>query len=63
MNKAIKLIKYLIKEHEKEGFCTTQEQAEEWIERYPVRAFDKFFELGRYETLVDLLDTLEKLGE
>ena len=63
MNKAIELIKYLIREHEKAGYCTEIKEAEEWIENDPVVAFDKFYDLGRYETLVDLLSTLEKIGE
>ena len=63
MNKAIELIKYQIREHEKEGFCTDQKVAEEWIEKDAVAAFDKFYDLGRYETLLDLLNILEKIGE
>ena len=63
MNKAIELIKYLIREHEKAGFCTEQnDEIERFMQSAPV-AFDRTYQLGRYETLVDLLDTLEKIGE
>lgn len=63
MNKAIELIKQLINEHEMSGYCTNQREAEEFIERDPVVAFDKFYDLGRYETLVNLLNELERIGE
>ena len=63
MNKAIELIKKLINEHEMQGYCTKQSEAEECIEQDAVAAFDKFYDLGHYEALVGLLNELERIGE
>lgn len=62
MNKAMEIIKKLIIEHQASGYCVDQKEAEEWIENDPVVAFDKFYDLGRFETLVNLLNDLEKLN-
>lgn len=61
--KAIKLIKYLIREHENEGLCTEISEAEKQIPQNAELVINKIYELGRYETLVDLLNTLERIGE
>ena len=58
-NKAIDLIKLLIKAHEEAGCCTDYKEADEWAEHDTVVAFDKFYDIGRYETLVNLLHDLE----
>lgn len=63
MNKAVELIKKLINEHEMSGYCTNQSEAEEMIELDPVVAYDKFYDVGRYETLVNLLNELERIGK
>ncbi len=63
--KAIKLVKYLIREHENENLCTKMSEAEAVIPK-EIKAdlgLYKLYELGRYETLVDLLNTLEKIAE
>ena len=62
-DKAIKLIKYLIKEHEKANLCTELSEASEQVPKSLKSFIDKIYELGRYETLVDLLNTLESIGE
>ena len=63
MNKAIELIKKLINEHEMQEYCTKQSEADEWIDHDVIVALDKFYDLGRYETLVNLLNELERIGE
>ena len=62
-NKVIDLIKLLIKEHEEAGCCTDYKEADEWTEHDTVVAFDKFYDLGRYETLINLLNDIKKIGE
>lgn len=59
--KAINLIKYLIREHENEGLCIELSEAEKQIPLSSELVINKIYELGRYETLVDLLNTLERM--
>lgn len=63
MKNVIEHIENLIKEHEASGYCTEEKEAAEWIERDPVIAFDKFYDVGRYETLVNLLNDIKNIGE
>lgn len=61
--KAVNLLKYLIREHEKENFCAKLSEEEEQIQQKIPTLVNKVYQLGRYETLVDLLNTLERMGE
>ena len=65
MQKAIELIEKLIKEHEDSGYCTNYDDATKEYEAGIVEIeclFDKSFDVGRYETLINLLNDLKKLN-
>lgn len=61
MKKAIELIKQLIKEHEESNYCIDYEEALNEID--PQTSLMYAYDSGRYETLVNLLHDLEKIGE
>lgn len=61
MQKAIELIKKLLKEHEEFGFCTNTLDAAQHLEYDVAIGSEKFYDAGRYETLENLLSDLEKI--
>lgn len=62
MKNAIEIIENLIKEHEASGYCTNYEEAEDCIEYDVTASFDKFYDVGRYETLTNLLNDIKNIG-
>lgn len=62
-DKIISYLEQLIKEHEIHNFCTSYEKAEESIETDVLRAFDNFYDIGRYDTLHEVLSMIQKLEE
>lgn len=62
-DKILNLINDLINEHASSGYCTDYNEAQDWIEHDPVVAFDKFYDVGRYETLKNLWNKIKYLGE
>lgn len=61
MKKAIELIKLLIHEHEETGYCTDYEDAENELD--PQTSLMLAYDCGRYETLVNLLNDLERMED
>lgn len=54
-------LKLHIKDHEEQGFCTDYRDAEKSIEYSIDESFDKFYDVGRYNTLTEILYFIEKL--
>lgn len=63
MKKAIELIEKLIREHEDADYCTDYDRATEHMEIDLEQSTDMFYDAGRYETLVNLLNDLKKLED
>ena len=61
MQKAIELIEKLIKEHEDGGYCTNYDEANNLLFDDEVIGM-KFYDCGRYETLINLLNDLKRMG-
>lgn len=59
MKKAIELIKELIKEHETSNYCMDFESVLNELE--PEKAMFSAYDVGRYETLTNLLNYLERM--
>lgn len=62
-NKIISYLSQLIYEHDVNNFCTSYEKAKESIETDPVSSFDKFYDVGRYDTLHEILSIIQKMEE
>ena len=60
-DKIISYLSQLIYEHDVNNFCTSYEKAEESIEADINKAFDKFYDVGRYDTLHEVLSIIQKL--
>ena len=63
MKKAIELIEQLIKEHEESGYCTDYDKATEIQAEMAdgESGFNAAYDVGRYETLVNLLNDLKRM--
>lgn len=61
MKKAIELIKKLIEEHKQADYCMDYEDAENELD--PQTSLMMAYDVGRYETLVNLLNDLRKMEE
>ena len=59
--KIINTLKTLIAEHEVNNYCTDIKEAERSIEQDIIEAFDKFYDVGRYEAFKDMLYTVQNL--
>lgn len=58
--KIIQYIENLIQEHEESGYCTDYKEAG----HSPfVESLDKFYDVGRYETLTNLLTDIKNMEE
>ena len=59
-----KLIDYLIHiayEHRTNNFCTSYKEAEECIEKNVLQSFDKFYDVGRYDTIHEILAVVQRM--
>lgn len=63
MNKAIELIKQLIKEHYEQGYADNDTFVTNALDHGNIEeALNDQYDVARYETLVNLLHDLEKIG-
>lgn len=63
MNKALKLIEELIKEHEESGYCTDYKHALCCTIVDPETDFNNAYDVGRYETLTNLYNELKRMEQ
>lgn len=63
MKKAIELIENWIAEHEMSCYCTDYDKAETTLKTDAEQGFNMAYDVGRYETLVNLLIELEELED
>jgi hypothetical protein len=60
-DKLIKELELLIKDHEENEFCIDYRDAEKSIEYSIEESFDKFYDVGRYNTLKEILYFIQNL--